>query len=75
MKRQWRHDSICKIMGKDTETSAAMALIMPETDQLLSWYFESVNPTKYYIRTKNNVQSVSCLLCIQVIKPQIIQKP
>ena len=24
---------------------------------------------------KNNVQSVSCLLCTQVIKPQIIQKP
>ena len=62
-------------MGKDTETSAAMALIMPETDQLLSWYFEPVNPTKYYIRTKNNVQSVSCLPCTQVITPQIIQKP
>ena len=24
---------------------------------------------------KNNVQSVSCLLCTQVIKPQNIQKP
>ena len=31
--------------------------------------------TKDYITAKNNVQSVSNLLCTQVIKPQIIQKP
>ena len=30
---------------------------------------------KGYIMTKNNVQSVSYLLCTQVIKPQIIHKP
>ena len=28
-----------------------------------------------YITAKNNVQSVSYLLCTQVIKPQIIEKP
>ena len=30
---------------------------------------------KNYITAKNNVQSVFYLLCTQVIKPQIIQKP
>ena len=36
----------------------------------LVWYFELSQP-----QAKNNVQSVSFLLCMQVIKPQIIQKP
>ena len=31
--------------------------------------------TRDYITAKNNVQSVSYLLCTQVIKPQIIHKP
>ena len=34
-----------------------------------------MSTTKGYIMAKNNVQSVSHLLCTQVIKPQISQKP
>ena len=37
--------------------------------------FRAKSATKDYITAKNNVQSVSYLLCMQVIKPQIIQKP
>ena len=33
------------------------------------------NATEDYIIAKKNVQSVSYLLCTQIIKPQIIQKP
>ena len=42
---------------------------------LVSWHFEPSQPQRItYITVKNNVQSVSYLLCTQVIKPQIIQK-
>ena len=41
---------------------------------LVSWYFEPSQPQSY-IMAKNNVQSVSYLLCTQVIKPQIMHKP
>ena len=37
--------------------------------------FSAKSITKDYITAKNNVQSVSYLLCTQVIKPQIINKP
>ena len=37
--------------------------------------FLAESATKDYITSKSNVQSVSYLLCTQVIKPQIIQKP
>ena len=37
--------------------------------------FSAQSTTKDYITAKNNVQSVSYLLCMQVIKPQILQKP
>ena len=37
--------------------------------------FWAESTTKDYITAKNNVQSVSYLLCAQVIKPEIIQKP
>ena len=37
--------------------------------------FWAESTTKDYITAKNNVQSASYLLCMQVIKPQIIQKP
>ena len=37
--------------------------------------FGAESTTKGYIMAKNNVQSVSHLLCTQVIKPQIIHKP
>ena len=45
------------------------------------WYrgpfrrFINTRFTKDYITAKNNLQSVSYLLCTQVIKPQSIQKP
>ena len=42
--------------------------------QLVSWLvFWAESTTKGYITAKNNVHSDSCLLCKQVIKPQIIQ--
>ena len=37
--------------------------------------FWAKSTTKGYIMAKNNVQSISYLLCTQVIKPQIIHKP
>ena len=37
--------------------------------------YRDESTTKDYITAKHNVQSVSYLLCTQVIKPQIIQKP
>ena len=40
--------------------------------QLVFWAHSA---TKDYIRAKNNLQYVSYLLCTQVVKPQIIQKP
>ena len=40
--------------------------------QLVFW---AESTTKDYTTAKNNVQSVSYLLCTQVIKPQILQKP
>ena len=44
--------------------------------QLVSWLvFWAKSTTEDYITAKNNVQSVSYLLCMQVIKAQIIQKP
>ena len=39
-----------------------------------SLVFRAESTTKDYITAKNNVQSLSYLLCTQVIKPQIIQK-
>ena len=43
---------------------------------LVSWLvLWAESTTKGYIMAKNNVQSVSYLLCTQVIKPQMIQKP
>ena len=38
------------------------------SDKLVIWYFWVKSTKKDYIRTKNNVQSVSYLLCTQVIK-------
>ena len=37
--------------------------------------FWAKSTTKDYIMAKNKVQPVSYLLCTQVTKPQIIQKP
>ena len=44
--------------------------------QSISWLvFWAESTTEDYITAKNNVQSVSYLLCTQVIKPQNVQKP
>ena len=37
--------------------------------------FWAESTTEDYITAKNNAQSLSYLLCTQVIKPQVIQKP
>ena len=47
-----------------------MSLFLRKNDQLVSWYFEPSQPQDY-ITAKNNVQSVSYLLCTEVINPQI----
>ena len=39
---------------------------------LVGWYFEPSQPQLFYIRARNKPQSVSKLVCTQVIKPQII---
>ena len=58
-----------------------VVILQPTGDTIASylvtvnWYFEPTQPQRDYITAKNNVQSVSYLLCTQVIKSQIIQKP
>ena len=39
---------------------------------LVSWYFEPSQPQRITSGAKNNVQAVSYLLSMQIIKPQII---
>ena len=53
-----------------------VAQVVHSLSQLVSYLvFWAESTTKDYIMAKNNIQSVSYLLCMQVIKPQIIPKP
>ena len=59
---------------KELETVLTNSRLMICLFFVVKLVFWAESTTKDYIKAKNNVQSVSYLLCTQVIKPQIIHK-
>ena len=70
--RQWIGDREVSSSNPFRAVICSPLLLFNLVSSLVLW---AESTTKDYITAKNNVQSVSYLLCTQVIKPQVIQKP
>ena len=66
---RWYRGPFCQIINTRFSTKYENGMLV------ISLVFWAKSTTKDYITTKINVKSVSYLLCMQVIKPQIIPKP